>query len=562
MQGGARPKRGLQLASAHDGDRAPPPLSNEPLTFRHYLQILARRKWLVLPVVILVPLVVLAITASRPAVYKALADVLLNRENLAANLSGVPDTTSLQDPERFGQTQAELARVPTIATRVVKSTGVDESASSFLGSSSVTPHPNADLLTFSVRSSTPALAEQLATEYGRQFSVYRAELDNGFLLQARGDAADRLAQLRKRGQLGTPLGTSLQDRVAKINTLLALQAPTATLVSPATSAVQVAPRPARNTLLALAVAVVLGVALAFFAEAMDTRVSDEDEISEGVGLPVLARIPPALSGRSEPALLVDPEGPEAEAFRMLRTKLEFANLDRQARSIMVTSAVDAEGKTTTAANLALVLARAGSRVILCDLDAHNPRLAALLGIRDRPGIVDVALHRATLDDALVPVASGKSAAALAATNGGDASGPRTLQVLPFGTFVPDGGDVLRAKPVADLLATLRERADYVIVDAPPLLQVADALTLSTRVDALVLVARVSTVRRPMLREVRRMLETSTTATLGVVLTGARPAAGAYGGYGRSAQAAAERLGNAWGRAGRRREEVPAADERT
>jgi polysaccharide biosynthesis transport protein len=534
--------------------------SDEPLTFRHYLQILARRKWLVLPVVILVPLVVLAITASRSAAYKASADVLLNRENIAANLSGVPDTTSLQDPERFGQTQAELARVPTIASRVVKATGVDQSAGGFLGSSSVTPHPNADLLTFSVTSGTTALAEQLATEYGRQFTIYRAELDNGFLLQSRSDAQARLAQLRKRGQLGTPLGTSLQDRVAKINTLLALQAPTATLVAPATSAVQVAPRPTRNALLALAVAIVLGVALAFFAEAMDTRVSDEEEIAEGVGLPVLARIPPALSGKSEPALLVDPEGPEAEAFRMLRTKLEFANLDRQARSIMVTSAIDAEGKTTTAANLALVLAQAGNRVILCDLDAHNPQLAALLGVRETPGIVDVALHHATLQDAVVPVASGKSAVALVSTNGGSANASRSLQVLPFGTFVPDGGDVLRAKPVAELLASLRERADYVIVDAPPLLQVADALTLSTRVDALLLVARVSTVRRPMLREVHRMLEASTTTKLGLVLTGARPAAGSYGGYGRSAQAAAERLGSAWARSGRRRERVPAADE--
>jgi non-specific protein-tyrosine kinase len=216
---------------------------------------------------------------------------------------------------------------------------------------------------------------------------------------------------------------------------------------------------------------------------------------------------------------------------MLRTKLEFVNLERQARSIMVTSAVHGEGKTTTAVNLALALASSGSRVILCDLDAQNPQLAGLFGISDRPGIVDVALGRAQLDEALFPVAGQEVRSPLAASaNGGDAGAARTaIQILPYGS-VADGGDVLRAQPLVAALATLRERAEYVIVDAPPLLQVADALTLSARVDAIMLVARVGTIRRPMIQELRRLLETSSTPKLGVVITGASAASSGYGAY--------------------------------
>jgi Mrp family chromosome partitioning ATPase len=285
---------------------------------------------------------------------------------------------------------------------------------------------------------------------------------------------------------------------------------------------------------------VLGVALAFFAEAIDTRVADADEIAERVEQPLLARIPPSRRTRERGlAMIDDPGGPEAEAFRMLRTNLELANLDVRARVILVTSSVPREGKTTTAANLALALAARGRRVILCDLDSRNPQLASLFGLKEAPGIVDVTLRRVGLDEALisVPIPSAVGFESLqklpspfdTPSNGDEpADAQGRIDVLAFGKLVPDPGEFVGTQAVADLLAELRERADLVIVDAAPLLHVADALTLSTRVDAILVVARISVVRRPMLEELRRVLDRVGTPTLGFVAIGCPESTSHYG----------------------------------
>jgi Mrp family chromosome partitioning ATPase len=229
-------------------------------------------------------------------------------------------------------------------------------------------------------------------------------------------------------------------------------------------------------------------------------------------------------------MLTDPNSGQAEAFRVLRTNLEFANLERNARTIMLTSAVESEGKSTTAVNLALALARRGRQVVLLDLDLRRPSIARFFGLSEQPGVTEVALGHALLHEALHPIAI-QSVDGAGATNGGGRglAAQGVLKVLTAGPTPPDPGEFVETSVLGEVLEVLADRFDIVLVDAPPLLHVNDALALSAKVDGLMLIARLSSLRRPMLAEIDRVLTACPSAKLGLVVTGAE--ADEHYGYG-------------------------------
>ena len=157
----------------------------------------------------------------------------------------------------------------------------------------------------------------------------------------------------------------------------ALLGSNALLVRAASGAVQTQPRPTRNGALAAMLGLLLGVGLVFLRDALNTRVRTAGEVQSRLDLPQLGRIPePPRRLRSGKGIvmLTDPLSPAAEPFRILAANLDFVNLERNARTIMFTSATHGEGKSTTVANLAVALARGGRRVILADLDVRKPSL--------------------------------------------------------------------------------------------------------------------------------------------------------------------------------------------
>ncbi|MCW2964283.1 MAG: hypothetical protein JWO17_1535 [Actinomycetia bacterium] len=496
---------------------------------REYLSLLHRRKWLILLVALGVPALAVGLSLLQQKRYQANAQVLLTHQDLAASLLGLPDPNAAVDPTRLAETQASLARSPVVAGWTLSAAGVrDRTPQQFLKQSHVTPRTNEDLLDFAVDDPNPALAVRLVNAYAQMYPRYQLALANQALAGAKAEADREIAALQRSRRTHVGLYNSLLDKRKQLATLAALQTTSALPSRAADSANQVQPRPIRNGVIGLVIGLVLGVALALLRDALDARVRSVDEITERLGLPLLGRLapPPAQSSQSSSAMaLAEPHSWQSESFRTLRTNIDFANLDREAVTVMVTSAVEGEGKTTTAVNLAVVAAHAGKRVIVVDLDLRRPTVHEFLDTPSFPGITDVSLASATLDSALVPVALWPPSAD--AMNRDGVYDERSLEVLPAGTRPPSIGEFMNARALREILLELRERADLVVIDTPPLLRVGDAQALSASVDAVLLIARFKVVTRPMLADVSRLLERSRVAVLGVVVTGTEPLDG-YG----------------------------------
>ena len=501
----------------------------EHRTLADYLAVVRRRKWVMILPLLVVPVVAYFYSAQQSARYAATAEVWVSREQVSTAVTGIASPEFNTDPSRFTETQAGLARVPEVVADALKRSGVRGVATGeFVENSSVTPHSNSDLLTFTVEDIAPLRAARLVTAYAHAFSDYRLHLATASLATARADLEANLRKLDRRGLTDTALYRQLEERAHELRTLELLQTRPA-VVQEAVDAEQIAPTPRRSAMLGLAFGLLLGIAAAFLWDALDRRVRDEAEVEDALGIPLLARL--STAHRDGLIMLDKPSSVEAESVRRLRTGLEFANLDLGAKVVMVTSAVASEGKSLAVANLALALARSGRKVGLVDLDLRRPSVGRLFDTGFSHGLTDVALGRVALDDALVAIplveSESRAVSPLRATRGEELG---ELFVLTAGAVPSNPGELLGTNVVREVLSDLRERMDYVLVDAPPMLAVSDASILSSLVDAILVVVRLGQVNRPSLRELARELDASLAPKLGFITTGSSPHE-FYGAYG-------------------------------
>ena len=498
----------------------------------HYFRILRRGLWLVVLTTALATVGALYASHRQQKLYQSSADVLLSSQNLAANLSNIQ--ASSEDPTRVAATQADLAQTPAVAARALRLAHLtSRTPQQFLSHSSVSSASNADILTFSVTDPSPTVARRLAQAYAVAYTRYRKQLDTGSIAQALRKVEVRLRELKAAGAEGSAGYANLVDKEQQLSSMDVLQGANAQLVRSAGPAVKTQPKTTRNAALGGVLGLLLGIGLAFLRDTLNTRVRTAGEVQDLLDLPLLGRIPePArrLRSKNHLVMLSEPSSPAAEAYRILGTNLDFVNLERNARTIMFTGAERDEGKSTTVANLAVALARAGRRIILVDLDLRKPSVGGFFDLDGRGGLTNVALGKLDLDEALAPVTFvEKPLDSRSSPQNGTAQG--VLQVLPVGPLPPNPAEFIGSHGLAALLAELEARADLVLVDAAPLLHLSDAMTLTARVDALVIVARLSSIRRPVLNELRRVLESAPIAKLGVVVTGAQQGEPYHGGYG-------------------------------
>jgi non-specific protein-tyrosine kinase len=198
--------------------------------------------------------------------------------------------------------------------------------------------------------------------------------------------------------------------------------------------------------------------------------------------------------------ITNPRSPISEAYRTLRTNLEFTSLDKPIRSLVVTSASPEEGKSTTLANLAVAVAQAGRKVILVDCDLRRPSLHQIFGARTAPGFTDM-----MRDDALM---SQPPAQTTSVPN---------LFLLPSGTLPPNPAELLGSRRMGEVIAALQQHAEMVLFDAPPVIAVTDAAVLSSKVDAVLLVISAGKTKREHAKKAKTLLEKVNAHLIGTVL---------------------------------------------
>jgi receptor protein-tyrosine kinase len=280
------------------------------------------------------------------------------------------------------------------------------------------------------------------------------------------------------------------------------------VIEPATpAAAPISPNPGRNARIALVLALLIAAGLVPLLNALDRRLRTPEELEELSDAPLLGSIPDeAFPGHGS--------GPYVhEAFQTLRAGLTYFNIDRTLGSVLIASPTRGDGKTTVAANLSLALAQDGRNVIAVDCDLRRPQLAKRLGVADQVnfGLDSVLIDRRGVGEALVEV---------------EVEGGR-LRLLPGGS-PPNPSVLLGSDRMRSLLARLRENADMVIIDTPPLLSVSDAIPLQEQVSGTVVVARIDYTSRDGVRKAGAFISTAGGSVLGLVATGVQ--IGGVGGY--------------------------------
>ncbi len=259
---------------------------------------------------------------------------------------------------------------------------------------------------------------------------------------------------------------------------------------------------------------IAGIVGALIRDILDITIKSRQDVEQTIGLPVISALPLDRDVAKDSQSVVAPGSPLAEAFRVLRANLRFADLDSNGQMFLVTSALPNEGKTLTAINLAQSLAATGQSVLLIDCDLRSPSVATNLGLENAVGMLSVLLGQVSLSDAVQAHSSG-------------------LDVLPTGPRPPNPSEVLETNAVANLLGVVREAYDVIVIDAPPLLPVADTSTLIRHVDGVLLLARHGRTRKDVLRLATDRITGLGGRLYGVVLNGIpRRGGGGYGyGYG-------------------------------
>jgi capsular exopolysaccharide synthesis family protein len=523
----------------------------ESVSLSDYIGVVWRRKWIALLVTVMVTAAAIGFSERQQKLYAA-SSQLVNTTAAAQSSNGKNTTTNAWS----------TAHAPLFATTAGAKWIVDQahvsgiSAQQLLNETKVSADPVVDAVDFTVTDPNAKTAQQLANYWAIYGGGYSNHLDQQPLQSELTNYQNSLDQVntdiqnylnaKNRGQTPTPsqtaaynlnlgLSKTYNDKILKISSQLqssGLQlAPKG-----AQTAAQTQPKTARNAGIGLVLGLILGIILAFLQDLLDTRVRTVAEVGRRLRLPLLASIPARPRALREYAVvLLSPQGaaqmPTAEAYRIFKLNLA-TTLRRGMKVIMFTSASDDEGTSTTVANLAVALTRAGQHVVVVDANMRRPALGSFFGLDDRMGVSDILSGHSQLGDALTIVDVSREHPVEVGSNGTTAtSGGGLLEVLPAGPIPGDAAELLDSRAMTELMRELRGRADVVLVDAPPMLPVTDAMVLGTKVDAVVAVARARLASRPHLVALGRALDACAAPRLGFVFVGGAPdESQEYGGY--------------------------------
>jgi tyrosine-protein kinase len=495
------------------------------------LKAIARRSsWII---VLLVALGVLAMSLVRNhegPLYSATSDVILSPLDVAAAAAGI---NTYFDPQLVDQTETALASSPQLFdTAAQDAGGLLGSGSDFRSATSVSK--NGGTIYFTVTGSDPKLAVERANAIADTYQSWRASLSTASIQKAIQQLSTQLAGSK------TP-DPSLLDQLNRLKVLKVIAAGgNVLLVEHRGHAAKIRPRPVRDGLLGAFIGLFFGLLVVAGRELIDTRVRSEAEIEDLLEVPVLGTVE-ALPRKTSLVSVGRHRERFADMYALLAANLIQTSKDEKPTVIAVTSATAAEGKTTTASNLAAALASRNENVVLVDFDSRKPALGRVFRIpTDAPGVTDVLQRKTRPEDAMWNVSlNGRllvSPAVQAPPRQASGNGkPKTgsLRVLPMG---PENGKVTfagQADRLKGVIESIEKTADFVVLDTPPALSVPDMTEISELVDVVLIVVRHGRVSRRSLASLTRIQRNWTTPKTSAVLVGTPRHEEGYAYYGRS-----------------------------
>jgi capsular exopolysaccharide synthesis family protein len=454
-----------------------------------YVQTLRERVWLIVLAVVVTTGASILYVATAPKTYEAEADILVTpvppQSDLLASLGLISQSA---DPVREIETVARFIDTNEVAAQAQKKlTGIPEAEGNpqnLLDHISAEPVADSNIVAVTASASTADDAAEMANVFVSSAISYRTAELHARVATA---AAGVNAQLKQ----NPPDSKSLEAQLSQLKRLQTSPDPTvqaATKAVPPTS--PSSPKPVLSIAGGLLVGLVLGIGGAFAYQALDPRLSREEQLRARFRLPILARVPKESRAQRNMPISPDNLSPGAtEAYRALRASLGKGRADDgRARAVLVTSPSASEGKTTTAINLATSLAVAGRKVILIDGDLRKPEVGPSLGVESAQGLVGVLLGEASLDEALV-----------------SSPEPPNLKLLLAEQTAPWTSEIFSLPTTQPLVDEARSRADFVIIDSSPLSEVIDALPLAAAVDAVLVVVKLGRTRMGQLTELGELM---------------------------------------------------------
>ena len=491
-----------------------------------YIGLLWHWAWLVILAIVIAGGAAFFVSRQITPVYQATATMLVNQAP-SANSS---EYAALLTSQRLAETYAQMLTTQPIMDGVAKSLNLNALPDSLKKIVFIEPIRETQLIKVNVQHTDPNLAASIANEVVITFSEYNenfqasryadteaslsSQLEDlnqriqeiNLEIQAMGDDPD--LELERNKQQTTlaqnqQLFASLLQTYEEVRLAKAESTSNVVLVEPASAPIDpIRPKIIQNTLLAAAVGGILAVGLIFLLDALDNTIKSPDDVTRHLGLPVLgiiARDP--TTGENDPLVTIaQPRAPVSEAYRALRTNIQFASVDKPIQSLLITSIAPSEGKTTVAANLSTTLAQGGRNVILIDADLRKPKLHQRLNLSNQKGLTSLFMQPEVLLNGTVQKTD---------TN--------NLYVMTAGNLPPNPSELLASDRMDLIISKMGKNADMVIIDTPPIMAVTDAVVLSQRVDGVLVVIRVGNTKTAAAQQTVNQLHRLNANVLGVVL---------------------------------------------
>lgn len=508
------------------------------MELRDYINVLRARRWVIIQAVLIVFVTALVVSLIQPRVYEGEAKVLISEQDVGAAIFGSVLSEFSSQPERGMQTQVQLMKLRPLAENTIRALGLEMSPDELLERVDIRSAGQTNIVLVTARAGDPEDAADIANTMAEEFVTWSREYKRESIRAAAdevesrlGEAEDDIIELGRRIsdegktddlaaelQLLTGTYTNLASKLEELRVNEQLETGSGLVVSTAVpNDVPIAPSPVRNGVLGIVVGLLLGLGMAFLYEYLDNSIKSTDEVEKLYGAPVLGTIPIERLEKGLARKLSVWESPgssTAESYRVVRNSLDFINFQHDLKTLVVTSAAPAEGKSTVAANLAASLAQAGKKVVLVSSDFRRPTTQQFFGVNNLIGLSDVLIGTHTLKAAL--------------------QRPRdeSLLVLTSGKMPPNPAELLASPKMDALVTELEEWADWVIIDTPPLLAVADPATVARWSDGVLVVSQAGTSTRDAARRAEELLLKVGAKVVGVVVWGLEEgkSGSAYGYY--------------------------------